>query len=241
MEAVCLIVKFPIYIRIIFCIWLTAPNFQGAYYIYTHLIKHHYDRHEEDIDKLIVELRCRSVKYVKQTFWDILYQQTVQNLEHNPYGQSIRNQFAIDFMSLIKEGVITELLSNENISFSYKCYIFHHVLNLEPLQQSMDEAIAYRFHVLRILSVVVDSKDTNCINLMVDCNDSEERYTKCFTCRCASEEEASALCSGLQIFCMDTRSKSLQSLLRIEALLRRKLGFRYFHEWKHFVNPKGAR
>ena len=240
MEAICLIVRFPIYLRIIFCIWLTAPNFQGAFYIYTHLIKHHYDRHEEDIDKMIIELQCRSMKYVKQTFWDILYQQTMQNLQNNPNAQSTRSQFAADFMSLIKEGVVTELLLNENGNVSYKCSIYHHIFSLQPIQQNGGEAITYEFHVLRILSIVVDSRDLNCINIMVDCNDAEERFTKCFTCRCASEEEASTLCSGLQIFCMDTRSRALQSLLRVEALMRRKLGLRCLNEWRNCSKAYGV-
>ena len=236
MEAACLLIKFPIVIKIVFCIWLTAPNFQGAYYIYSHLIKHHYDLHEEEIDKLIVELRCKSMKYVKQTFWDILYQQTLQNFQDNPYAQSMRNRFAVDFMSLIKEGIVVDLNLDENMGISYRCYLLHHMLNLEPIQKDDDNSVAHKFHVLRILSIIVDAKDLKCINIMVDCNNSDERFTKCFNCRCASEEEATTLCSGLQIICMDARSKLLQSFLRLEALFRRKLSLRCLNDWRHIVD-----
>lgn len=234
METICLIIHFPVFLKVIFCVWLTAPNFQGSFYIYTHWIKPNYDRHEEDIDNLIVDLRYRSMKYVKQTFWDILYLQTLQTLQDDPYAQSKRKQFVHEFISLIQEGVIVDLLISENEFLSYKCFVHHHILNLKPITRHVDTGIAYEIHLLHILSIMTDANKSTLINIMIECRANNEVSTKCLTCRCDSEDETSTLCSGLQIYCMDFRGKSIQALHRLGNVLSKRKVQSRFRAWKAF-------
>lgn len=97
LEVVSLLIHFHIIFKMCIIIWLTAPMFQGSYYLYNRLLKHNYDKYEEDIDSMLADIQRQSIRRVKQTFWDILLAQSLAASAHDGSVALMRDSFKDEF------------------------------------------------------------------------------------------------------------------------------------------------
>ena len=70
-----LLKNWPPEIRIIFTLWLTLPEFQGAFRIYSYILKPLFEKHEDEIDKQLNvlgrEVRIKANRQLQTILWQL--------------------------------------------------------------------------------------------------------------------------------------------------------------------------
>ena len=70
-----LLKNWPPEIRIIFTLWLTLPEFQGAFRIYSYILKPLFEKHEDEIDKQLTvlgrEVRNKAHRQLQTILWQL--------------------------------------------------------------------------------------------------------------------------------------------------------------------------
>eukprot|EP01038_Epipyxis_sp_PR26KG_P012851 gene12851-17225_t len=66
--------NYPPELKVLFSLWLTLPRFQGAYRLYTFILKPYFERYEEDIDKHITIVTGKVKETAFKNFKHVLYQ-----------------------------------------------------------------------------------------------------------------------------------------------------------------------
>ena len=70
-----LLKNWPPEIRIIFTLWLTLPEFQGAFRIYSYILKPLFEKHEDEIDKQLTvlgrEVRNKANRQLQTILWQL--------------------------------------------------------------------------------------------------------------------------------------------------------------------------
>lgn len=222
------LVRIPLLLKICALTWLTAPAFQGSYLIYSKFLHPSYEKYEEQIDEMVTDFHRRSVRTIKQTFWDILSAQNrAASLQDASIGV-ISTKFSNDFIQLLRQdGVFFEICANNDSNQFIPCectlsdnLTVLHLRAVPPKENSFEMKLRNIF-LTNLRSVSIDDESTRNVLLLLETRDSFGIFVQVIKCRASSPEEAFTFCTGLQMVCMSARGHVLHAMRRLTNALTR--------------------
>jgi len=104
--------------KVVFLVWLVAPQFKGATQIYQKFLGPFFHRYEEDIDKHVAEVKDRSSKHLGKLAGQGLRHLRSQSADLISYGMSQLSRSNSDIVNSISESKLPPNIESSEIDLT---------------------------------------------------------------------------------------------------------------------------
>lgn len=222
-----LIWRLPFYaeLKIVCVLWLSLPGFQGAFRVYSYVIRPYFEQYEEDIDimvdKVSARIKAKAATHVRNILWQLLlspkdglmpemlrlfgfFQKFVADEKHVKEDSDTKMMSAHmlqDFKMALIDGIHVEASTRCGESFTVVRMTLHedrgHYLTVCPVDNGTFEPL--QLSIFGIYSVTADENDER--DIIIEHGKQGELYL-----RTPEIMESEAVVAGLQIMQANNRS-----------------------------------